>query len=104
MIIIQLERNRGRQFSGFVISGHAEYSEAGSDIVCAAVSALSQTALLGLLHYIPQNVIYHMEEENGFLTVRVEKCCEVSQVIFHTMVLGLEQIAQQYPSYVVLHS
>ena len=104
MITSQLERNRDRQFFGFIISGHAEYSEAGSDIVCAAVSALSQTALLGLLHYIPRDVTYHMDEENGFLTVRVEKYSEISQVIFHTMVLGLEQIVQQYPSYVALHS
>ena len=104
MITIQLQRNTDRQFTGFEISGHAEYSEAGSDIVCAAVSALAQTALLGLLHYMPHDVTYHVEEENGFLTVHVEKCCEASQVIFHTMVLGLEQIAQQYASYVVLHS
>ena len=102
MITIRLQKNQDRQFSGFQISGHAEYSEAGSDIVCAAVSALSQTALL--LHYMPDDVTYQRDEENGFLTVRVRKCCDASQIIFHTMVLGLEQIAQQYPLYVVLHS
>lgn len=104
MITIRLQKNQDRQFSGFQISGHAEYSEAGSDIVCAAVSALSQTALLGLLHYMPNDVTYQIDKENGFLTVRVRKCCDASQIIFHTMVLGLEQIAQQYPLYVVLHS
>ncbi len=104
MITIRLQKDQNRQFSGFHISGHAEYSEAGSDIVCAAVSALSQTALLGLLHYMPDDVTYQIDEENGFLTVHVQKCCETSQIIFHTMVLGLEQIAQQYPLYVVLHS
>ena len=35
MILIQMYDN------GFIIDGHAGYAEAGKDIVCAAVSALS---------------------------------------------------------------
>ena len=29
----------GKDFSGYEISGHSDYSEQGSDIVCAAVSS-----------------------------------------------------------------
>ena len=34
--------------TGYKVSGHAGYSEEGSDIVCSAVSALTQAPLLGL--------------------------------------------------------
>jgi len=36
------------------IEGHADYAEHGSDIVCSAVSAVLQTAQLGLLQIAKQ--------------------------------------------------
>ena len=44
MITITMHRDKKDRYTGFTIKGHADYDEAGSDIVCAAVSALSQTA------------------------------------------------------------
>lgn len=34
--------------NGFTITGHAGYDVMGKDIVCAAVSALSQTCVISL--------------------------------------------------------
>ena len=51
MITITMHRDKKDRYTGFTIKGHADYDEAGSDIVCAAVSALSQTALLGIMQY-----------------------------------------------------
>ena len=42
MITITMHRDKRDRYTGFTIKGHADYDEAGSDIVCAAVSALSQ--------------------------------------------------------------
>ena len=102
MITISLQYDDQNQLCGFTTTGHADYSEAGSDIVCAAVSALSQTALLGLMQYASQDVPY--EVNDGFLSVQVPKPCEASQIILGTMVAGLEQIVRQYGEYVVLDS
>lgn len=41
------------------IRGHANYDQHGRDIVCSAVSAISQTAILGLqavAYQYPENV------------------------------------------------
>lgn len=41
------------------IDGHADYAEYGNDIVCAAVSAILQTAQLGLMQLakqFPENI------------------------------------------------
>ncbi|KMO86809.1 hypothetical protein AB840_06260 [Megasphaera cerevisiae DSM 20462] len=103
MIIIMLQHDKHHILNGFEISGHSGYDEAGSDIVCAAVSALAQTALLGLMKYVPDAVKYDMQD--GFLSVHVDPCSDASpQIILETMKLGLEQIARQYESYVVFDS
>ena len=46
MVSIGIQRNSDGQVVGCHMSGHAGYDEHGFDIVCAAVSALSATAML----------------------------------------------------------
>jgi uncharacterized protein YsxB (DUF464 family) len=48
--------------------GHANYAEHGKDIVCAAVSAIMQTALLGLqaiAEQYPEHVSLEITEKEG---------------------------------------
>lgn len=104
MTTISIVYSKNGTICGFDISGHAGYSEAGSDIVCAAVSALSQTTLLGLLKYAPKDTTYTVDEELGSLTVRVSQSSPIIEALLETLTLGLEEIARQYPTYVVLHS
>ena len=40
MINVSIYKNADNLITGFKLSGHAQYSEYGTDIVCAAVSAL----------------------------------------------------------------
>ncbi len=88
---------------GFVIKGHAGMAEAGQDIVCAAVSILSQTALLGLDAYLSGKFTWTIEDD-GFLecwlaegldSIELEK----SQIIIHTMELGLRSMEESYGQY-----
>ena len=48
MVSIGIQRNEDDQVVGCHMSGHAGYDEHGYDIVCAAVSVLSATTMLGL--------------------------------------------------------
>ena len=47
MTRIELERRAGR-FCGLSVSGHSGYAEAGGDIVCAAVSAITELTANGI--------------------------------------------------------
>lgn len=51
--------------TGYKVSGHAGYSEEGSDIVCSAVSALTQAPLLGLEKHLKLNPSYVVNQEDG---------------------------------------
>ena len=62
MITIKISKN------AIYIEGHADYAEHGKDIVCSAVSAVLQTAQLGLkqisLHYPNHVKFITIEEED----------------------------------------
>ena len=88
---------------GFSVSGHADFSARGSDIVCSAISALSQTALLALEQVAgvePQST-----RKDGLLECRVPADIDqgrfmTCQVIFKTILTGIDNIAGQYPDFI----
>lgn len=102
MITITITYDNAESITGFTIDGHAEWAEPGSDIVCAAVSAISQTALLGLERYARKQTSYR--HESGHLTVQIKAPTAETDVILRIMVLGLHEIARQYSSYVAFDS
>lgn len=85
----------------FEISGHANYAEHGSDIVCASVSVLSNAVANEILNRIG-NATYHIED-NGFLVCSVDLMRMNYVQKYHISYLyemlwaSLKQIEQQYP-------
>lgn len=86
---------------GFQVCGHAEYAPRGSDIVCAAVSALTQGAVSTLeqLKYLGVKA----EVEAGKLTCTVDAPGIASQAILLMVKVSLEQLEEQYGNYVRVH-
>lgn len=96
MVTVKLTRNTANCIVAVNVTGHADYAPHGEDIVCAAVSALTQTALVGLLRYAQYPVEYKMKA--GFLSFHLQKePAVVTDTILETMSLGLEEIARSYP-------
>lgn len=90
----------GGSIRGYIIEGHAGTAEAGHDLVCAGVSTLAQTALLGLDAYLGKKPIWKINE-TGFMECRLPEGLtgedlEKAQVILTTMELGLISIAKNY--------
>lgn len=101
MIKIQVSRNEAQQIVGCRISGHAGYDEHGYDIVCAAISALSCTAILGLQSIAKQDGTY--ENSSGSCNISLNgTITESGQAILATMILGFQEIAKQYDDFVSL--
>ncbi|MEG2159331.1 MAG: ribosomal-processing cysteine protease Prp, partial [Clostridia bacterium] len=81
-------------------SGHAGYRD-GEDIVCAGISTILQTALLGLLSVAGINVKFDRDEEEGFLQFTLPEDMSREQrhdadVILGTMLCGLTDFYQEY--------
>ena len=84
-----------KQYRGFCVSGHAGFAESGSDIVCAAVSALSIHTVNGIEAYTQTAVEY--TSEDGLLTVNFPgELTTEAQVLMDAYVSSLKQTIQQY--------
>ena len=85
------------------VSGHSDYKDE-NDVVCAAVSVLTQTFYLSLIN-IPE-INYFYSDKDGFLKITVDKYCEVfaSELrgISMFLTLGLEAISKKYKNFVNL--
>ena len=96
-------RAHNKSVVGFSIKGHAGMAEHGQDIVCAAVSALAQTALLGLTMYLKRDVSYKMKKQSGRLSVKLNGKPDVrTDVVFETMLLGLLEIKKLHSEYITI--
>ena len=88
-------------------SGHTGYGESGEDIVCAGVSTLIQSALLGLLQVAKINVSYKVNEEKGSLSIVLPQRLTAearhdADVILNTMLCGLQDFYTEYSDFINL--
>ncbi|MBV8245501.1 MAG: ribosomal-processing cysteine protease Prp [Candidatus Eremiobacteraeota bacterium] len=101
MLTVVFGRDGRNRLSFFHASGHAEWAEAGDDIVCAAVSAILQAARLGLEAHA--NVHLEVRQDKGELHVRWpagRRDDAAVTAIVRTAELAVERIADQYPAHV----
>ena len=71
MVIVTVTRDVKGKIVQFEATGHADFAKSGEDIVCAAVSSLLQTTLLGLQEYLKINL--EINKEKGNLKVIIKK-------------------------------
>lgn len=100
MIEVNIQRDLQGRVIFFQVTGHAEYAEFGKDVVCGAVSALAQTAILGLEEVA--GISPEVEINEGSLICMLsagEAANDRGQAILETVILGLKEIEQDYGDY-----
>ena len=96
MINVQAKKENGH-YKSFHINGHAMYAEAGSDIVCAAVSALVINTINAMDELADEQLQVTTNEETGFIRcVFTGKPSEKSILLMDALLLGLDGISKQY--------
>ncbi|MCC5911575.1 MAG: ribosomal-processing cysteine protease Prp [Clostridiaceae bacterium] len=106
MIIVSIKRNNKKEVMQFTISGHAYADEPGKDVVCAAVSVLSQTIILGLYEIIKIKAPYKIED--GYLSCEVPQNLSTKEkekvnTLLETMVIGMKSVKENYNQYIDIH-
>ena len=96
MIRVKVFSNSDGKISGFTVTGHSDTAARGEDIVCAGVSSLAQTALLGLGEYLHRDLDYSVA--SGKLSMKL-RCApdSLTEAILQTMLLGLIEIEKLSP-------
>ena len=104
MTTVTVFRRPDGSLSGFDCRGHAEYADAGEDIVCAAVSALTQGTLNGLLNVLKAPVDYRIDEKDGLLTASLGDVPEGkragAQLLLETLASALQMIEADYARFI----
>ena len=93
----------GERITGFSVSGHSGYAEAGSDIVCAAVSTAVTMAEATINEVCGAKAKVRVKEEDARVTLTLPASCdeeETVQAVLAGMMLTLISVAEDHPDYI----
>lgn len=80
------------------ISGHAGYAEYGKDIVCAGVTALTQTLIQSIEKLTDDKIEYRISP--GKVEVEYRNLSEKSKTLVDSFFIGICLIAEEFPEHV----
>lgn len=95
-----IEYSRNEQRHELSIIGHACYDMEGRDIVCSAISGIAYALLGFLANNASETSDYASQTDSGALLIRSLAGDEKIDAAFEMAVIGLAQIAKDYPDYV----
>ena len=91
------------RITGFSISGHSGYAEAGSDIVCAAISAVVTMAEATINDVCGAKAKVRVKEEDARITLMLPASCDEEdtvQAVLSGMMVTLLSFREDYPDYI----
>ena len=96
MISVEIFTNADGMIAGYCVKGHSGTAKRGQDIVCASVSALTQSALLGIIEHLHRTVDYDIASGNLEMWLS-EPPDDRTEAILRTMYIGLAEIEKISP-------
>ena len=91
------------RITGFSISGHSGYAEAGSDIVCAAISAVVTMAEATINDVCGAKAKVRVKDEQARITLTLPASCdeeETVQAVLAGMMVTLLSLQEDYPDFI----
>ncbi len=106
MVTIKIVKKNG-SIQSLEADGHSGYGVKGEDIVCAGVSSVIQTALLGLLQVAGISVDFTVDDEKGYLKFTLpenlnDRERHDADVILATMWLGISDLREGFSDFIEL--
>ena len=91
------------RITGFSVSGHSGYAEAGKDIVCAAISAIVTMAEATINDVCGGKAKVRVKEEDARITLTLPATCEEEesiQAVLAGLMVYLCTLRDEYPDYI----
>lgn len=95
MITVEIRKSNG-EYTGFSSKGHAGYAEAGLDIICAAVSALTVNTINSIEKFTDD--AFKAEAKDGMLRWKFTEfpLSKETNLLMNSLILGLYDIQENY--------
>ncbi|MBO5092891.1 MAG: ribosomal-processing cysteine protease Prp [Lachnospiraceae bacterium] len=105
MTTITVYQSGTGEYKGFTCSGHAGFAEAGSDIVCAAISILVINTINSIEQFGKQAFTCEQDQESGMIRFALQDMpTKETKLLLDSMILGLKEVEKQYHrKYLKLH-
>ncbi len=93
----------------FSVNGHANFSEHGSDIVCAGVSTLVLNTINSIDKFLDEPIsLADMDKNKGVIDCSFDdrlnsKYNPQTTILLQSMVFGLETMEQMYGEYITIN-
>ena len=87
---------------GLKLTGHSGLAAAGSDILCAAVSVLSENLGASLEHLLESPVTIEQASGHYEVTLPAAATSQAAELLFASTLLGLRALARDYPERVTI--
>ena len=91
------------RITGFSVSGHSGYAESGSDIICAAITAIVTMAEATINDVCGAKAKVRVKEEDARITLTLPASCDEEdtvQAVLAGMMLTLINMRDDYPDYI----
>ena len=91
------------RITGFSVSGHSGYAEAGQDVVCAAISAVVTMAEATINDVCGAKAKVRVKDEQARVTLTLPASCdeeETVQAVLAGMMVTLISLQEDYPDYI----
>ena len=97
---------QGKILTGIESKGHSGFSQRGSDVICAGVSALMHALILGIEDIAGVKCkALHVNDKAPLISIELEKNdAEKLSLLLLTIKASLKQIALENPKYVKIIS
>ena len=92
MIAVSVQKDR------ITVSGHAGYAEAGKDIVCAGVTALTMSLVKSINDLTEDKIEY--EISSGRVDIHYGNLSEEGKLLVDSFFIGICQIADEFPDHI----
>jgi uncharacterized protein YsxB (DUF464 family) len=80
--------------TGITVDGHADYAETGNDIICAAVSALSQSLIRSFETLTDDRVSYRIT--TGHMDISYKNLSEKGKLLVDSFFIAVSDIQHTY--------
>ena len=93
----------GDRITGFSVSGHSGYAEQGSDIVCAAISAVVTMAEATINDVCGAKAKVRVKDEDARISLTLPTSCDEEdtvQAVLAGMLVTLCSLRDEYPDFI----
>ena len=104
MTKVTIYKNDLNECVGFKVYEHAGFDEAGSDIVCSAISILTINTMNAIEQFTDVDFTQDVDEEECMIQFKIDKPTKETTLLLETMCLGLSSMVEDenYAEYIDL--